>query len=236
MPTSTGTAPQTRVERRTGHAIRGLYAVTPGIGNGYLLRDVELALQGGARIVQFRDKSGGPSGARSALAALRNLTSRHRALLIVNDDPALAMQVDADGVHVGGSDAPIDGIGALCALRRRNGEPLVVGVSCYADLDRARRAVAQGAAYVAFGSFHASKTKPSAALAPVEILAAAKRELKVPVVAIGGITRGNAPELIAAGADAVAVISDLFDADDVKACAADFSRLFRISYDHDQQE
>jgi len=170
---------------------------------------VEAALLGGARAIQYRNKTAAPSLAREQAAALAALCREHGALLIVNDDARLA-EVDAAGVHVGEDDPD------LPAARAIVGPSRIVGVSCYDDLDRARRLVAQGADYIAFGSFFASQVKPGARRADVALVAPA-RALGVPVVAIGGITSANAPVLVKAGVDAVAVISDVFARDDLAA-------------------
>lgn len=201
--------------------IEGLYALTPDLPDtARLLALVEQALEGGARLVQYRSKSTDVALRHEQAAELVELCHRHGVPLIVNDDIRLAALTDADGVHLGRDDAP------LSEARINLGPEKIVGVSAYCDLDRARQLAAAGADYVAFGSFFPSPTKPQAPLCPVARLAEAKRVLTVPVVAIGGITPDNAAALIDAGADALAVISALFDAPDVRAAAARFARLF----------
>jgi thiamine-phosphate pyrophosphorylase len=145
------------------------------------------------------------------------------ARLIINDHVELARAVDAHGVHVGAEDA------GLQEARAALGPEKIVGVSCYNRLELARDAQAAGADYVAFGSFFPSSVKPHAVRAPVELLLQARRELHVPIVAIGGITLEGAPRLISAGADALAVISALFDAPDISKAALDFSALFHAA-------
>lgn len=181
----------------------GVYAVTPDIDDTPdLVARVDAAIRGGATAIQYRNKAA-DAALREAQAGALARACRGRALLIVNDDVALAARVAADGVHLGEDD------GAIGDARRRLPGGAIVGVSCYGDLARARDAAAQGADYVAFGSFFASRVKPGARRADVALLAGAKA-LGVPVVAIGGITSANAGALVAAGADAVAVISDVF--------------------------
>jgi thiamine-phosphate pyrophosphorylase len=141
-------------------------------------------------------------------------------MLIVNDSVALAREVAADGVHLGRED------GDVAAARRALGPAAVIGVSCYDELQRARDARAAGADYVAFGSFFPSPTKPGAVRASLDLLRQARRELDLALVAIGGIGAQNAAGLIDAGADALAVVSALFDATDVEAQARRISRLF----------
>lgn len=201
--------------------LRGLYAVTPDLADTTnLLRRVEQALLGGVRLVQYRNKPAAAALRREQGGALAALCHRHAARLIVNDDPALALQAGADGAHLGRED------GDLAAARAALGPGKLLGISCYDDIGRAREAKRVGADYVAFGSFFASPTKPGAVRAPLTLLGAAKAELGLPVCAIGGITLQNAPQLIAAGADLLAVITDLFEAPDIRARAAAYTSLF----------
>ncbi len=201
--------------------LRGLYAITPDCADGErLLADVGAALAGGCRIVQYRDKiSPKPEQVRRA-SALRALTRQYGARLLINDDLALTTLVDADGVHLGQDD------GNLLAARAILGPERILGASCYADLSLARAAQAAGADYVAFGAVYPSPTKPHAARAEPGLFAEARQELGVATCAIGGITLDNAPPLIAAGADLLAVITDLFSAPDIAARAAAYQRLF----------
>ena len=202
--------------------IGGLYAVTPDITDtDELLRCVRAALQGGARVLQYRNKSAAAALRLQQAQALRRLTREFNAKFIVNDDAQLAAQVDADGVHLGGED------GSVAAARAVLGAAKIIGVSCYNRASLAQEAVRQGADYVAFGAFFSSSVKPEAVQADVQLLQTARRELKVPVVAIGGITQQNGAALVEAGADALAVISALWNAPDIKASAQEFSNLFR---------
>lgn len=204
--------------------INGLYAVTPDLADTVvLLAKARAALAGGARLVQYRNKTTDDNLRREQATALRALCRRHGAILIINDHVELALALDADGVHVGADDI------AVADARTRLGEGKIIGVSCYDDLLRAQVAAAQGADYVAFGSFFASSVKPDAVRAPLSILQAAKRQLGLPVVAIGGITLDNAGGLIEAGADAVAVMSALFAARDVERAAHEFRNLFPVN-------
>ena len=196
------------VARRRARVRRlaGLYAVTPDlVDTADLVARVEAAVTGGASAIQYRNKAADAALARAQAAALARVHAARGALFFVNDDPALAAAVGADGVHVGEDD------GAVAAARAIVGPDRLVGVSCYNDFDRARAAVAAGADYVAFGSFYLSSVKPDALRAELSLLRDAP-SLGVPVVAIGGIDAGNAGDLFAAGADAVAVISAVFAA------------------------
>lgn len=203
---------------RIGVRRTGLYAITDGPRPG-LLCAAEAALRGGAAVLQYRDKSADAERRHDEAAALLDLCRRHRVPLIINDDVELAAATASDGVHLGEHD------GALAAARQRLGPAALIGISCYDSLDRARAAAAAGADYLAFGAFHPSPTKPAARRATADLLVAAK-PLELPLVAIGGITPDNAPALIAAGADFVAVISGVFGVADPEAAASRYATLF----------
>lgn len=204
--------------------MRGLYAITPAGLHGAALREaVSQVLQGGCRILQYRDKSGDHRRRLADALALRELCSAQRALFIVNDDLELAERSAADGVHLGRDDATIG------EARARLGKAAIIGLSCYADWQRALAARAAGADYVAFGAFHPSPTKPGAVRAQPDLLRRASEELELPVVAIGGITAENARPLVEAGADMLAVIQGLFGQPDIRAAARRFTTLFEES-------
>jgi len=207
----------------------GLYAVTPdGLETPRLLMLAEAALAAGIPLLQYRDKSGDAARRLEQAGALLALCRRYGARLIINDDVALARQVDADGVHLGGED------GDLAAARTLLGPDKLIGASCYADFARAQAAAAAGADYVAFGAVYPSPTKPLARRASLELIAQARRELPgVQVAAIGGITLDNVVPVISAGAQFAAVITDLFEAPDVTARAAAYQRLFAESAVHE---
>ena len=201
--------------------IHGLYAITPDLPDTVeLVRRVRLALQGGARVLQYRNKTADAKLKLAQAQALLQLAREFKTTFIVNDDAQLAVQVNADGVHLGGED------GSVAAARALLGNSGIIGVSCYNRLSLAHEAVRQGADYVAFGAFFASSVKPGAVQADVALLRSARKELNVPIVPIGGITQQNAATLIDAGADAAAVISALFDAPDIEVAAREFSTLF----------
>lgn len=200
--------------------VAGLYAVTPEhLEEARLLRLAEQVLAGGARILQYRDKGSEAESRARCATSLARLCRTYGALFIVNDDVELTLRAGADGVHLGREDA------AIAQARAALGADAIIGASCYADLERARAAAAAGADYLAFGSFFASQVKPNALRAPLAVLRQARR-FGLPLVAIGGITADNAGELIAAGADAVAVVTALFGAADPAGAARNFARLF----------
>jgi len=199
----------------------GLYAITDGPRDD-LLEAVARALEGGARLVQYRDKTSDHARRHAEAAALRQLCAGRGVPLIVNDDLELAAAIGADGVHLGEQDL------ALPTARAALGEQAIIGVSCYDSLERARELAAAGADYVAFGAFFPSPTKPLARRASPELLRQSAA-LGVPRVAIGGITPDNAASLVGAGADYLAVISALFGAADVRAAAQTFTDLYTSS-------
>jgi thiamine-phosphate pyrophosphorylase len=207
MSTAVTDSPGAARRARAAH-VRGLYAVTPDTRDtAGLAARVAAAIDGGAGIVQYRNKTAAAALAREQAAALVRVCGQRGAMLIVNDDAALAAAVGADGVHLGEDDADIG------TARRALGPARIVGASCYDDFERAVAMVAAGADYVAFGSFFASDVKPHARRADITLLQRA-RDLGVPVVAIGGITADNAATLVRAGAHALAVITAVFGSAD----------------------
>ncbi len=210
-------------ERDFTWPLRGLYAITDGAASAQVLAEQVAAwIAGGAQVVQYRDKTSDAARRLTEARALRTVCREAGVPLLINDDVALAAAVGADGVHLGRADA------GPARARAQLGAGALIGVSSYADLARARAAVAQGADYVAFGRFFASATRPDAPPAPLEVLRAARAALSVPIVAIGGITPDNAPMLIAAGADLVAVIGGLRGADPAAQARA-YAEQFTIA-------
>jgi thiamine-phosphate pyrophosphorylase len=203
-------------------SIRGLYVITDTelIPPHRLLSDVVEVIAGGARIVQYRNKTDDyPTRLRQA-REIRQICQDRNVTFIVNDDADLAVAADADGIHIGDQDL------TLPDARREVGPTRLIGVSCYNDLNRARRSSEQGADYVAFGSFYSSATKPNARRAPLALLQRARQELPIPIVAIGGITLENGASLLKAGADALAVIRAVFGAADRRIAAEQLAKLF----------
>jgi thiamine-phosphate pyrophosphorylase len=211
-----------RAELSMHHRLRGLYVITDTVQfkRDDLVRVVAEAIAGGARIVQYRDKSGDTERRLAEASALRSLTLEHEVLFLINDDLDLAEAVAADGVHLGKEDS------AIKAARDRLGSEAVIGASCYNSFELAQDAVRAGANYVAFGAFFPSRTKPDAVVASMPLLIESRLKLGVPICAIGGITRQSAPELNSAGADMLAVISAVFSATNIEVAARDFSTLW----------
>lgn len=198
---------------------RGLYAITPEVEDfTCLLRQIRRSLEGGAVLVQLRDKRHriGPAEATRLLS----LCHQFDVPLIVNDDVELALRIGADGVHLGREDI------GLAEARKCLGGQAIIGVSCYGHLDLASSAAKRGATYVAFGAFYPSASKPDAMPAPLQLLSQAKALLDCPVVAIGGITPENGARLIEAGADLLAVIGGIFSHSDPFLASRRFRQLF----------
>jgi len=207
----------------------GLYGVTPDWDDlPRLEHAVRQAGIAGMTALQLRLKTAAPDTRRQIALRLRQVCKELNITFLVNDDWQLALEVQADGVHLGKDDAD------PFMVRREAGESLLIGVSCYADIERARRLLQVPADYIAFGAMYASGTKPNAPPAPASILTAARtlvqsgnRDTARPaIVAIGGITPDNAKPLIEAGADSLAVVGALFNTGDIASVARRFAQLF----------
>lgn len=201
----------------------GLYAITDGhlTPGDTLIAAVEAALEGGAVLVQYREKHLPAAEQLRQASALQSACNNAGVPLLINDNIELALRVQAAGVHLGQGDT------ALADARRQLGAQAIIGITCHADIMLAQDACKQGASYLAFGRFYPSITKPNASAADAHILGQAK-QFKLPVTAIGGITLSNAELLIQAGADLLAVAGGLFSTD-INATterAREFSRLF----------
>ena len=204
--------------------LKGLYGVTDSHllpDDNSLLHAAEQALRGGMKVLQYRDKSDDQNKRLRQAGALKVLCHQHQAILIINDDVELAAAVEADGVHVGQSDA------SVAEARARLGDYAVIGVSCSGSIELAQKAVDAGANYIAFGKFFDSITKPDAKTASIGVLPEAKQRFEVPVVAIGGITVDNASQIIEAGADMIAVVNNLFAAPDIQRRARELNKLYQ---------
>jgi len=204
--------------------IQGLYAITDSelLANGKLLPYCEAALRGGARLLQYRDKSQNHAKRLNEAHQLAQLCQRYQAHLIINDDLELAAELNA-GLHLGQQD------GSIAAARACLGDNAIIGATCHGSLLLAEQALAEGASYLAFGRFFPSQTKPNAALADLSVLSIAAQRFNLPLVAIGGITLDNAPPLLRGGATLLAVVHDVFSQSTAKAVenrARAFAALF----------
>lgn len=199
---------------------RGLYAITPdrALPPDALIAQIEAAIAGGAKVIQHRCKS--PELRRAEAETLLEVCRQAGIPFIVNDDVELAAALGADGVHLGRDDEELE------SARLRLGAGAIIGVSCYDSVERAILAESLGADYVAFGRFFPSQTKPDAPCAQLDTLRAARQQVKVPIVAIGGIDACNGGSLLAAGAGVLAVIESVFGDADVRGAARDLASLF----------
>jgi len=206
---------------RSSFPTKGLYAITPDIIDTSLLLDkVEKALIGGVALIQYRDKISNASEKIFRAKAIHTLCLQHRIPLIINDDPELALVCEAEGVHLGQTDDSIQHARALL------GDSAMIGITCHHDISLAIAAEQQGADYVAFGRFFNSSTKPGAPLATTNTLINAKNNIRIPIVAIGGITVDNVKPIISAGASFVAVVDGLFSSKNISSICKSFHNLF----------
>lgn len=184
--------------------LQGLYGITDNtlLADGLLLPYVEAALSAGMRLLQYRDKTQDTQKRYKEASALKELCDKYQAILIINDDVALAKQLNV-GVHLGQQD------GSIKDARKLLGNTAIIGATCHSSFELAKQAKMEGASYLAFGRFFPSQTKPEAEAASLDILLEAKT-LDLPICAIGGITPENAPILIGQGIDLLAVINALF--------------------------
>ena len=205
--------------------LSGLYVITdPILCSIDIVSKVEQAILGGAQIIQYRNKNKNENIIKSQqleeASALQALCSQYDRTFIINDNISLALETNADGIHLGQTD------GDITSARKRLGDNKIIGVTCHSDLNAALSAQQQTADYVAFGRFYPSRTKPAAPPADIDILQHAKSQLQIPIVAIGGISVENATTLINAGADMLAVIHAVFAQDNIQLAAAEFKKLF----------
>ena len=201
--------------------MQGLYLVTPDWDDTDRLLDAtQRALEGGAALVQYRNKTASNTLRARQAGALLALCRRYGRPLVINDHLDLCLRLEADGVHVGGTDA------SVAAIRAALGPDRIVGASCYGQFELAEAAQAAGASYVAFGGFYPSRVKVSEVSTPLAIVTRAKTALRVPVVVIGGMTVENARPLVGLGADMVAAISSVYGAEDPHEAARAFAGLF----------
>ena len=202
--------------------LRGLYAITDShlIPRARFVETVEAAVRGGAMLVQLREKDAPREEIVQLGRAILEVTRRYGALLIVNDHPSVAKDIGADGAHVGREDPSVTEARALL------GPGVIIGASCYGEATLAVAAEREGADYVAFGTPFPSPAKMKRTDIALSIFQEAKQRVRVPVLAIGGSTRANAGQILAAGADGIAVVSGVFGAPDVEAAARALAGLF----------
>jgi len=208
---------------RDSFIIKGLYAITPDSADlNTLIQKTQWAIEGGAFMVQYRSKIQDRDVKIQQCAAILRLCREYEIPCIVNDDVEMCRVLEADGVHLGEKDD------SIAEVRHILGEDAIIGSSCYDQLNRAKSAQKEGASYVAFGAMFPTSTKPNAPRATLALLKEAKREIQIPIVAIGGITVNNAHDVIKTGIDAIAVITSLYEAKSIKETAETFVKMFQI--------
>jgi thiamine-phosphate pyrophosphorylase len=201
--------------------MKGLYLVTPDWDDTEaLIKATEIALSAGVGLLQYRHKTASGELRVEQAGALLKLCRQHNVPFIVNDHIDLCIALDADGIHVGGTDA------SVAVVRTLIGKDKILGASCYGDFAMAEQAQIAGASYVAFGGFYPSRVKKYEVSTPASIVSKAKSELTLPVCVIGGMTPENSKPLVKEGADMVAAISSVYSADDIATAVKEFAALF----------
>ncbi len=198
---------------------KGLYAVTDCVNltTEQLIYKTELILKAGIVMLQYRNKHDDYTVRKSQAGDLKNLCDKFNVPLIINDDIKLALEIHADGIHLGKEDT---------SYKTSSDQKMIIGISCYNDLDRAVMAENMGASYIAFGAFFPTQTKINTVKAEPELIRRAKQILKLPVVAIGGITPENGRILLDAGANFLAVVSGVYSVDNPEAAVKSYLKLF----------
>ena len=202
--------------------MKGLYLVTPDWDDTEaLIKATEIALSAGVGLLQYRHKTATGELRLEQATALLKLCRQYNVPFIVNDHIDLCIALDADGIHVGGTDA------SVAVVRTLIGKDKILGASCYGDFALAEQAQIAGASYVAFGGFYPSRVKKYEVSTPASIVSKAKSELTLPVCVIGGMTPENAQPLVKEGTDMVAAISSVYSAEDIATAVRDFAALFK---------
>lgn len=201
--------------------MKGLYLVTPDWDDtDALIKATETALSEGVGLLQYRHKTANGELRLEQASALLKLCRQHNVPFIMNDHIDLCIALDADGIHVGGTDA------SVAVVRTLIGKDKILGASCYGDFALAEQAQIAGASYVAFGGFYPSRVKKYEVSTPAAIVSKAKSQLTLPVCVIGGMTSQNAKPLVKEGADMVAAISSVYSAEDIATAVREFAALF----------
>lgn len=205
------------------YELKGLYVITDSklIPEDSFFETVELAVKGGANILQLRDKGSSDDEIFEKGKGLLKITQKYGIPLIINDSPELARRIGADGVHLGEGDPVIE------HARQILGRSSIIGVSCYGDIGRGVEAVKKGASYLAFGTPYSTPTKPGRKPTPFETLEEAKKKINtVPIFSIGGIYPHNAGEVLATGVDGIAAITSVFKEGNVEENARNLALYF----------
>jgi len=201
--------------------LRGLYVITDNklTPNEDILQKVELSLKGGAKIVQLRDKKNSYEQVKQIAIKIQDLAKKYDALFVLNDDVDLACEIECDGLHIGKSDY-------INFEQIRKNFKGIIGVSCYGDINNGKFFEDLGADYVAFGSFFSSPTKPDSNIVPLTTINKAKKQLNIPVCAIGGINKQNISKVMDQKPDMISLISDIWSSDDISSKSNFYANKF----------
>jgi thiamine-phosphate pyrophosphorylase len=205
------------------YSLKGLYVITDKklIPRDRFIEIVEKVIRGGAKIIQLREKDTPEEEIVRLGKELLKVTRKYEIPLIINDSPELAKEIGSDGVHLGREDP------GIFESRNLLGSKAIIGVSCYSEIERGLRAEREGADYVVFGTPFFTPTKPDRKPTPLEVLKEAKRRItRIPVFAIGGITKENAQSVLETGVDGFAVITSTFGSPDPEKAARSLASLF----------
>jgi len=205
------------------YRLKGLYVITDQklIPRDKFTNTVEKTIKGGAKLIQLREKNTPEEEIVNLGKELLSITKKYGIPLLINDSPALAKEIGADGVHLGEYDPPVS------EARKLLGEGAIIGVSCYGKVERGIRAEKEGADYAAFGSPFSTPTKPHRISTPLEILKEAKKRItRIPIFAVGGINMENALSVLETGVDGIAVITSVFGSSDPEKSARELASLF----------
>jgi len=204
------------------YRLSGLYAITDKklISRNGFEKTVEKAVRGGASIIQLREKNTESAEVVGLGKNILKITKRYGIPLIINDSPELAKEIGADGVHLGDNDTSLE------YARSVLGREAIIGVSCYGNIGRGVDAEKKGADYAAFGTPYFTPTKPDRTPTPLEVLREAKEKIyRIPIFAIGGITRDNAACVMETGVDGIAVITSIFGSEDPEEAARELASI-----------
>lgn len=206
--------------------IKGLYAITPDQNdNDQLISQVEQAINGGVKVIQYRAKTINITQKKIQARAIKDLCDKRNIKLIINDNIELSLHLDAFGVHLGKDDDNID------KARKILGPNKCIGVSCYNSVARAKAAHEKKVNYIALGAFFPTSSKPNAPRASLEQIKQVREFCELPIVAIGGITLDNISMLLKNDINAIASISSIFNARNIKNATQQFCKILeRKSY------
>ena len=200
--------------------LKGLYAITDSkLMGSDLISKTEQAILGGINILQYRNKTTTLEQQEQEALKLAQICKKNNVLFLINDNVELALKVNADGVHLGQEDTPLN------QAREQLGKNKIIGITCHNKIELAVEAQTRGADYVAFGRFFNSETKPTAPPAELSLINEAKKYISIPIVAIGGITQEMAPLLLKEGVDMLAVIHAIFGQDDILCATRQFVEI-----------